>query len=82
MREKLGHDTIDFQFFNDFWQFYQNHNIPESDNQTYWNDLIQASRELAGKYKGTPIEQMAKDIIHARQKHLERVAYEDYRRTV
>lgn len=66
--------SLDYSFFVDFWQFYKMFGNTEFNDANYWQEVIECSDKLAEKYKGTEIEQMVKEVLMARLRHLERTA--------
>lgn len=70
MRNKIEKGTLEWQLFNDFWQLHQNFYQPETEDE--WYQSVQATNDLLVKYKGTKLEEFAKDLLLAHLSDCER----------
>lgn len=75
MRKELGKGDIEFQFFQEFWNFYKEYHDTES-SEKYWESVVYGASALMEKYEKTEICDFVNDIIQAVIKKLET----DYRK--
>lgn len=63
-------DSLEFNFFKEYYQFIQNYAIPES-KDTFWDEVSAKADELCKKYGR---QQFFIDLVMAHLKELERKA--------
>lgn len=52
---KFSKESVEWHMFSDYWTLCQNYWIVESDNNPYWDSLVEDSGVFYNKYKDVPL---------------------------
>ena len=55
-------DSIYWKLFSDIWGMMKRF-LPVRDDEAYWSEAVTLADDLYNKYKGTPQEEFAKELI-------------------
>lgn len=55
-------DSIYWKLFSDIWGMMKRF-LPVRDDEAYWSEAVALADDLYKKYKGTPQEEFAKELI-------------------
>lgn len=68
MRRKLGKETLEFQFFQDYWKFTQDfYCVGQNENTNeFFEQMVDAGNELFAKYSDTYLSDFVKTLVVAK----------------